>query len=110
MTVEQLRLRVQCDLDCLCHRSLWLELKILLKMALISRSRQKLALRPPVSASPRRLGFKVILVFCSWTELIFRQRKFIGLIRLTRQPHLELQAVERSIERIDSHVGVARFI
>ena len=34
-TVEQMRLRVQYDLDYLRHWSLWLDLKILLKTALI---------------------------------------------------------------------------
>jgi putative colanic acid biosynthesis UDP-glucose lipid carrier transferase len=34
-TVEQMRLRVQYDLDYLRHWSLWLDFKILLKTALI---------------------------------------------------------------------------
>jgi putative colanic acid biosynthesis UDP-glucose lipid carrier transferase len=34
-TVEQMRLRVEYDLDYLRHWSLWLDLKILLKTALI---------------------------------------------------------------------------
>jgi hypothetical protein len=43
-------------------------------------------------------------------ESVFRHIQFVMLIRLTRNPHLEFQAEERSIKRIDSHVGAARFI
>ena len=59
-------------------------------------------------ADYRQLG--ILLRAPNWTESLFRQIQFVMRIRLTRHPHLEFQAADRSIERIDYDVGAARLI